>query len=212
MVNFVEQRLPDHIAYGMSGGPTFSTTVIESHVGREQRNVNWSKARWKWSFDGPLRDMSDYDDLRAFFTVVQGRYYGFRFKDPFDYQLTNEQIATGDGTTTTFRLKKTYTFGTETYSRRILKAVANSQTVKVNGVTKTEGVDYTFYPNTGYVVFAVAPTNTHPIVVSCEFDMPVRFDMDVLKLGFEGYAAQSAKGVEIVDVSLEIENSITGPA
>lgn len=212
MVSFIEQRLPDNIAYGMSGGPTFSTDVTESHAAREQRNVNWSKARWKWTYDGSLREQADYDDLRAWFYITQGRFSGFRFKDPFDYQLTNEAIGTGDGATTAFKLTKTYTFGTESYVRRILKAVAGSETVKVNGVLKSPGVDYTFYPNSGYVVFTSAPANGHSIVVTCEFDMPVRFDVDVLDFGFEGNTAQTARGIAVVDVGLEIENSITGPA
>lgn len=213
MLVFIDETLPQFVSYGATGGPTFKTTITEGHTGRERRNVNWSKARWKFSFSGALLTAEAYDELRAVFYVVKGRYSGFRFSDPVDYQMTDEQIAEGDGSTTTFELYKAYTFGTETYNRRILKAASGTDVVKVNGVTKSgAGVDYTFYPNTGYIVFNTPPSNTHPIVVSCDFDVPVRFNVDEINMTYEGYASQTAETIDLIDISLEVANSITGPA
>ena len=44
-MTFHETRFPDDIAYGVSGGPAYSTSVVSTAFGYEQRNMNWLAAR-----------------------------------------------------------------------------------------------------------------------------------------------------------------------
>jgi uncharacterized protein (TIGR02217 family) len=50
MNGFHEVRFPDNIAYGATGGPEFATTVVVTGAGHEQRNVNWTEARARWTW------------------------------------------------------------------------------------------------------------------------------------------------------------------
>lgn len=61
-------------------------------------------------------------------------------RDPIDNALTNENIGTGDGTTTEFRITKTYADDNRPYRRPL--AIVSNLVVKVAGVTKVETVDF----------------------------------------------------------------------
>lgn len=205
MTTFLETpRFPDDIAYGSAGGPGFKTFVFEGHSGIEQRNVAWSRARGKWNVAYGIRDKSAMDTVRALFYSVNGRAIGFRFKDWSDYELTNENIGTGDGTTRVFTIKKTYTSGALSYERRIFKPVS-ALTVKVNGVTKTVSTHYDIDYTTGILTFTLgnAPTNGHAVTVTGEFDVPVRFDTDELAAKHDSWENETWDSIPIVELLLE---------
>ena len=46
---FIEVRFPTDIAYGSAGGPEYSTDIVITQGGYEQRNVNWSQARARYN-------------------------------------------------------------------------------------------------------------------------------------------------------------------
>jgi uncharacterized protein (TIGR02217 family) len=120
----------------------------------------------------------------AFF-VCRGMGYGFRFKDWADFQIGEggvaQNFAVGDGVTLDFPIYKVYTFGSDTFSRRITRPVTGTAHVFLNGVET-----FTFFTvnyDTGHVVFAGghAPAGGVNIALICEFDNPVRFDTDLFK-------------------------------
>jgi uncharacterized protein (TIGR02217 family) len=80
MSGFHEVRFPDNIAYGATGGPEFSTTVVATGSGHEKRNVNWSEARGRWDVASGLKKQVQIDELIAFFRARRGKAYGFRFR------------------------------------------------------------------------------------------------------------------------------------
>lgn len=201
MVAFFESpRFSESISEGSQGGPTFSTDVFEGTTGLEQRASKWSTARHSYDVSFGIRTRTDMDTIRTHFGLTRGRATAFRFKDWNDYQIVSGSIGTGDGVTTVFDIVKVYTTGAYTYTRRILKIVASTVSVRVNSVLKTEGVDYTVDYNTGEVTFTAAPTSTHPITITCEFDVPVRFDMDNIMPSHEGYLAESVSSINLIEV------------
>ena len=213
MPTFIEARFNDEIAYGMVSTAMFSTDITEGHSGREQRNVRWSRVRHSYDISMALRAReSMQDDVVQLFAAAEGRLNGFRFKDWSDYQLSDELIGTGDGSTTTFAVIKSYTAGAVTYTRRLTKLVSTDLIVKVDGIVKAEGADYTLYPNTGYVVFTSPVTTAKDVTVSGEFDVPVRFDVDTVETAFDGYDSMVWDSLALVEISREVEASITGPA
>ena len=73
------------------GGPTFSTSVVALKSGHEQRNQNWSRGRGSWDFPSALEEIRHSAAVIAFFRVVKGRAFGFRFRDPLDFTATTAQ-------------------------------------------------------------------------------------------------------------------------
>lgn len=199
---FIEERLPTHISYGSSGGPGFLTSVFTAASGDEQRNRNWSKARAKYDISYGITDKADMDAVIAFFMNVGGRVTGFRFKDWADYQIENQLIGVGDGSTTAFQLIKTYTVGSYSYERPIKKPVDGTMTgVTVNSVAVVEDTDFTVDYTTGILTFNSAPPSSHDIeVASCEFDVPVRFDVDELPVVHEAWLAESLSSIPLVEL------------
>lgn len=64
---FDNVRFPVDIAYGSSGGPEFSTDVVTTFGGHEQRNVNWSGARARYNIAWGVKTQAQLTALTAFF-------------------------------------------------------------------------------------------------------------------------------------------------
>jgi TIGR02217 family protein len=202
---FVEQRFNVDISYGSKGGPSFNTTVFEATSGYEQRNVNWSQARCVYDVSQGIRDKADMEEILEFFYAMRGKATGFRFKDWSDYQLTQELIGTGDGTAVAFQIKKTYSAnGSAPYVRDIRKIVTPGTDVPfavyVNGALKTLTTDYTIDLNTGIITFTTAPANAATIQVTCQFDVPVRFDTDVMSITEEAWNLETWDDIPLVEI------------
>lgn len=163
--------------FGFVGGPEFSTNVQALANGQESRNADWAICRHKYS--APYSNVTDaaYAAIKTVFLLTRGRCHTFLFKDHGDFQADDEPFGTGDGTTTSFQLKKTSTLaGTgATYERIITKPVAGVQVFAAGSLTGA-AVDTT----TGIVTFAAAPANGTVLTWSGEFRVHVRFDMDYL--------------------------------
>jgi uncharacterized protein (TIGR02217 family) len=193
-------RFPDTVSEGAIGGPVFNTHVYEGYSGVEQRGVAWRRPRHTYKIDFGIRTDDDMYDVREFFMSMKGRLTGFRYKDWSDFELSAETIGTGDGSTTEFQITKTYTSGALSFVRNIFKIVASTVTVTVNSVEVTEGVDYTVNYNTGVITFSVAPTNTHAIAVTCEFDVPVRLDSEQMESTHSGYNVQEWGQITLIEL------------
>lgn len=194
---FVDIRFPTDISYGSSGGPEYSTAVVELASGFEQRNVNWAEARARYNVAHGVKTQAQLDSLIAFFRARKGRAHGFRFKDWTDYSVQNQLIGTGNGTATTFQLVKSYV-SSIIETRTIKKAVSGTVNVYKNGILQTSGVSVD--ANTGMVTFSVAPAGGVSITADFEFDVPVRFDTDRLSASIEEYGVTSWLDIPLVEV------------
>jgi len=195
---FDEVQFPPDISYGAKGGPECSTDITEMFSGKEQRNINWSQPRAKYTVSHGVKTQAQLDDLIAFFRVRQGRAIGFRFKDWTDYQAFAQNLGTGNGVITQFQLVKKYTSST-TITRTILKPV-NNGTLKIylNAVLQSSGftMDYT----TGIVTFTTAPGAGVVVTADFEFDVPVRFDTDYLDPSIDDFGTRSWESITLVEL------------
>lgn len=199
-MSFVEIQFPADISYGSSGGPTFSTDVIEAFSGFEQRNINWSAARARYNVAHGIKTQSQLDELIAFFRARQGKAIGFRFKDWTDYQAVAQNIGTGNGSQTVFQLTKKYT-SSVTVTRIIKKPVNNSALkIYLNAVLQSSG--YTVNYTTGAVTFTTAPGSGVAVTADFEFDVPVRFDTDQLDAAIDDFGTRSWSDIPLVEVRL----------
>lgn len=199
--NFHEVSFPVPLALAASGGPERKTEVVTLASGAEARNALWAGSRRRWDVGSAVTRLDTLQAVVAFFEARGGRLSGFRFRDALDdrscapgvaVSATDQVIGTGDGETTTFQLVKAY----GTYSRRILKPVAGSVLVAVDGVAVSASVDAA----TGIVTLAEAPMEDAVISAGYRFDCPVRFDTDRLDVNLEAFGAGRVLSIPLIEL------------
>jgi uncharacterized protein (TIGR02217 family) len=195
---FSEQRFPVDISYGISGGPEYSTDIIEMNNGFEQRNINWKRARNRYNAAHGVKTKEQLSKLIAFFRARKGKAIGFRFKDWTDFAAVNMEIAIGDGVTCAFQLTKHYISGDSLESRIITKPVEKTLVVYVAYKLVKEGwhIDY----SSGIIKFDQPPSLNAVITASFEFDVPVRFDTDKLSASIDNYGVYSWQDIPLLEV------------
>ena len=92
-------------------------------------------------------------------------------------------IGTGDGSAVAFQLIKSYGL-VYVVNRVIQLPVEGTVAITVAGVAKVETTDYTVDYSTGLLTFGAGdiPTTGQVVRATFEFDVPVRFTDDVLKV------------------------------
>jgi len=190
-MSFIDASLLDRVAYGFSGGPTWSTTRVKLISGRSKRNAERSLPLHR--FTAPFNNIrpEHRDIIVDSYMACLGPVHAFRFKDYSDFELLNVVIGVAaGGAGETMQVIKPYTFGTETLERKITKPNV--------GLTLTEddvSLAHTLDPLTGIVTFTSTVGKT--IRATGTFDVPVFFDDDNLDFSFETWEALS------VDIVLE---------
>lgn len=194
IANFHNVRFPEDISYGSSGGPGFKTTVIELASGHEQRNIDWSLARATYDVTYGIKSREAMEDVLDFFMARRGKAYGFRFKDWMDFTLDRQSL--GVATTTSHQVYKRYEPLTAYYyDRPILKIVPGSVSWWANGVLKNAALVNT---ETGLINTTGLIGQT--IEVQCEFDVPVRFDTDDIKIAHDDWELMSWPSIPLVEL------------
>jgi uncharacterized protein (TIGR02217 family) len=110
-------------------------------------------------------------------------------------------IGAGDGETAAFALKKTYGGAFDPYARPIVKPVAGSVVVAVDGEAVEE---FTCDTATGVVTFldGHVPAAGAAITAGFLFDVPGRFDSDYLEVDLSAFAAGAIPKIPLVEIRL----------
>lgn len=202
---FHDIRFPDSIAEGAEGGPEFSTSLVMSSGGYEQRQSNWASPRGRWNVGTGVKDADGVAELIAFFRARRGRLHAFRFKDWSDFILSRQTIGTTDGSDATWQIFKRYTDGAYTVDRRITRPVAGTVSVWVNNTAISVGVGSSQYQidlATGIITLGatLAATTGQAIEVECDFDVPARFDTDSLPLRLDAYEIGAIPDIQVIEI------------
>jgi uncharacterized protein (TIGR02217 family) len=168
-MSFLDIQFPSAISFHAVGGPGFLTNVVIANSGQEFRDQVWSLERGSWEVSHAARLPTDYKPLQAFFRIARGRANSFRFKDWSDFAATSSEGVFTMLTSTTFQAWKRYTFGGQTFDRKITKLVATP--------TTTGGTVSSWALTTGIVTM----TTGTPTAWAAEFDCHCRFDTDQMK-------------------------------
>ncbi|MGB8602939.1 MAG: DUF2460 domain-containing protein [Rhizomicrobium sp.] len=209
MSSFHEVRFPPAIAFASTGGPERKTEIITLGSGYEERNAVWANSRRRYNVGYGLKSLDDIHSLTAFFEARYGRLYGFRFKDFADYKscaplaaitATDQTIATADGTTKTYQLKKLYSSGSYSWTRSITKPVAGSVTVALCGVVQSTG--WSIDTTTGSFAFDTAPASGATVSAGFEFDVPARFDSDRLTINLASFNTGEVPDIALTEIRL----------
>lgn len=197
-MSFSETQFPVDISYGSAGGPQFSTDIVVTHSGYEQRNSNWSQARLRYNVAYGVKTKPQLEALITFFRARKGQLQAFRFKDWTDFEATAQSLTAADGNEAEFQLVKHYTEGQTTHTRTISKPVAETVKLYIDSALQTTG--YTVDSATGIVSFTSAPANGSIIQADFEFDVPVRFATDSLSSSLDDYGVYSVRDIPLVEV------------
>ena len=200
---FDDVRFPVAISRGASGGPERRTEIVVMGSGREERNARWADSRRRYNAGFGVKSLNDLHEVVRFFEERRGRLHGFRWKDHADFKscapqnavsMLDQQIGTGDGIAARFQLVKRYGSGLRDYVREIAKPV--SVIVAVNGVA----AEFTLVG--GIMTLNAAAGVGAVVTAGFEFDVPVRFDSDMLKINLASFAAGDIPDIAVVEVRL----------
>lgn len=210
-MSFHEVRYPIKQSFGSSGGPERRTEIVTLVNGFEERNSPWQDSRRRYDAGAGMRSLDDLEVLIAFFEARSGQLHGFRWKDWSDYKTcrpsasvsaTDQMLGLGNGVRTSFQLIKAYSSGSQTYTRTLVKPVAGSVQVAVNGVARVLGTDFNVDTTTGLITFNLPPGNGLSVTAGCEFDVPVRFDTDRINTSVATFHAGEIPAVPVIEVRL----------
>lgn len=203
---FDDVAFPLEIGLDAEVSATFSTEVVTTSSGHEQRNASWASGRLRFDAGPGVRSESDVQTLLDFFRARRGAAKAFRFADPFDHSShlmtgapapADVMIGTGDGVQTEFELVKLYGGGPDAERRRITRPRPGSLRLAVGGEEQATGW---LLADKGVVSFDVAPTPGARITAGFLFDVPVRFESDRLDVSAHGFAAGAVPHVPLIEV------------
>ena len=206
---FHDIRFPASLSFGALGGPERRTEIVTLANGFEERNAPWAQSRRRYDAGLGLRSLDDLHDLLAFFEARMGQLHAFRWKDFSDWKSCapsgtpdplDQHLGQGDGVTRVFQLRKGYASGGITALRTIRAPVPGTVRVAVAGLERAEGTEWTLDPGTGRVSFAAAPVDGAAVTAGFEFDVPVRFDTDAIRVQVSTFQAGEVPSVPVVEV------------
>ncbi|WP_174275092.1 DUF2460 domain-containing protein [Sphingomonas bacterium] len=205
MQAFDDVDFPIAIGAHASVEPGFSTAIVASASGVEQRNMDWAQARLRFDAGPGVRSQADIEALLRFFRARRGAARGFRFRDPLDDSSAGSTDAAGfgdvplgigDGARTRFALVKLY--GDDAPElRRITRPIAGSVRVGVGGSERLTGWAL---EEGGIVSFASAPAAGQAVTAGYRFAVPVRFAEDHLQVSLGAVLAGEAPSVPLIEV------------
>ncbi|WP_438976071.1 phage distal tail protein, Rcc01695 family [Roseicyclus sp.] len=208
---FHDVRFPANLSFGSSGGPERRTEVVQLTNGFEERNTPWAQSRRRYDAGLSLRSLDEMAVLIAFFEARRGQMYGFRWKDWADFKscqptatpgFRDQEIAIADGVTRDFALSKRYGTGVQSYLRLITKPVEGTVLVGISTDEQVLGVDFDVDLATGVISFAEAPDAGEIITAGFEFDVPVRFDTEMIQTSVASFQAGEVPAVPVVEIRL----------
>jgi uncharacterized protein (TIGR02217 family) len=202
-VDFVEERFPECVSFGSSGGPGFKTSVFEFDSGFTASMIEWDRLRARYDVTFENATPTDIEQVEEFFYGMRGQALGFRYKDWSDYQITQQNVLVGDGDKDRFQIFKRYTSGGHTFDRIIKKPVANTMEFTLNGAVQLENGDYFINYTTGEIIFPSAPpVGAVGYITYMEFDVPVRFASDELDVTYNDFRQLKINSIPMIEILL----------
>lgn len=187
---FDDVRLPPDIEQGALIGPSFQTTIVPLSGGAEQRNADWQQEKLVADISYGIMAKDDARDVSNSFAAVMrfyrarmGRWRSFRFRDWSDYQIFEEPLV---------MLNPHYALLTityEGYKRIITRPILD--TIQIAGDPQFEVLDG------GLIHFPNAQADT---TITCEFDVPMRFDTDLAQVNLTLVEAGEIPSIKLIQV------------
>lgn len=150
---------PDFASSKASQPRVLEATFGDGYVQRSVDGINSNMATWSLTFNA--RDTATIDAIEAFLEANIAMAFNWTPPgSPSSTSVTAESFGTGDGSTTTFTLKK---------DGLAVRNVTASPLIYDNAVLDTITTDYTLDLVNGTVTFVTAPLTGHPLTWTGSF-------------------------------------------
>jgi uncharacterized protein (TIGR02217 family) len=190
---FDNVRLPIDIERGTVGGPSYRTSVITLESGHERRNQIWPVPLNSFNVGYGIQKREDMEAVYAFFNARLGRARGFRFRNWLDFQVRGGPVGIVPDNANQRQLIRVYDDPANPQLRVVTHPEVDTIKVYVNQILTTA---YTVKPG-GIIEFASDPGND--VLVSFDYDHPVRFDIDRLDITLNTYREGVIPSIQIVE-------------
>ncbi len=184
-MHFINIRLPTNISANAVGGPEFMTFISTTNNLTENRNIQWSYPRNRYSLHYTFQSESQVRNMVKFFNTCYGRAYSFRYKDWSDYKIEKQKISPSEIYKGEYQLYKDYSFEKELQSVKkiITKPIARSVKMFSDGKTILPSPStYHLNETSGIIIFYDKDLQQRGALIDLEFDLHVRFDSDFLPI------------------------------
>lgn len=180
--------------------PVWRTQIQSAVSGKELRAAYMSYPLYQFSLSYEFLRAdavnAELQQIMGFFNARNGSYDSFLYSDPTDSVTTDESFGTGNGVATQFQLVRAMGGFAEP-----VQNLNGVPVIKVAGVAKTAGTDYTI-GSTGLVTFAAAPSNGSALTWTGNFYYRVRFMQDMADFSNFVYQLWTLKRLEFQSVKL----------
>lgn len=187
------------LGWSVKRTPIWKTRVQEAISGKETRIADWSYPRWKWelAYDFLRGDAShaEFQALAGFFNQRQGMFDSFLYQDADDNTATGQSLGSGDGTTRSFQLVRS--FGGFIEPIIAPNAVGN---IYLAGVAQSPSA-YGVNSATGIVTFTTAPGASVAVSADFTFYFRCRFAED--SMDFEKFMSQLWRAKKLAFISVK---------
>ncbi|MEL7467461.1 MAG: DUF2460 domain-containing protein [Pseudomonadota bacterium] len=209
-MSFHEIRFPSAISFGSTGGIERRTEIVTLVNGFEERNSPWSQSRRRYDAGLGVRSLDDLSKVLAFYEARHGQLYGFRWKDWLDFKSCppsaeispTDQVLVAGGLADQFQLVRRYEDAAGSYVRTIRKPNESSVRIAVDGTELIGGTEFSVDAETGVLTLDRVPEEGASVTAGFEFDVPVRFDSDVIDVNIRGFEAGEIPSIPIVEVRI----------
>ena len=188
------------IGYPIRRTPVWSTAHQQVVSGQDWPLQLWTypRRRWQIPYDflrvDSTKSQAELQTLEGFFNQVQASTLVFQYADGDDKSVTAQTFGTGDGSTTTFQLVRTW--------GGFVEPVFMPVTITAIYDNATPTAAYTIGTNPGQIIFNSAPTATHALTWTGTYNWLCRFDDD--SADFEKFMKQlwELKQIKFTSVKL----------
>ena len=192
MIKILQKRMPTNVSFKTIYDIENDDDIMQLKNGMEI--INQTSQRMKYVLSYKNCDKAIIEEIIGLFRETRGHKAAFLFKDWHDYQVENEVVSKTTGVEQSLPLCKTY----GVYKRRIYAPVVSTLVVKVGD----QIIDDFHFDGENGVVNLLSPIENLPVTVSCEFDVPVRFNCTSLPIVHEGRNTLSICDFELIEVVL----------
>jgi hypothetical protein len=193
------------IGWSVHKKPEFATEVAPHSSGQEIRAAFWEWPRWTFELtfeylpDKPEEGKNDLRTMLNFFMARQGRYDAFVYRDPTDWEVLGQTIATADGVTLQFNIvRQLLTGGFIERVGQVDFSVLNTFPHTAVDVTDNEIVIANHKLTTGFGPVTLSNPGTLPSPITANERLwIIRVDDDTIKLATSRANAIAGTAIDI---------------
>jgi uncharacterized protein (TIGR02217 family) len=217
---FLEIQLDPNTNWGTTGGLSYNTIVVANPSrSAETRFPQQSRGYWNLSINLTDKSQDQMKDIASHFDAVEGKAWGWRFRNKREYFTSNDGCKTRAPEALTL-----YAGGTTLQLTHVRSSLGRTSIIpirkpdlnSVGGITGTGTTPFTLYINgvawassgnwtldttTGIITFASDQTG-NTFMWDGEWDTPMRFDVDDQTASWDDFDVLAWDSINIMEIQV----------